>query len=104
MSYRWDKRKDRRRIVRGARKRKLIDRNVHWKKIPMVYMTLGPDGVDPLPCTVLWDPKPKRPNSPPPAICVDFGDPAMRPSGAWVDELRDSILDIAPECRIDPKG
>jgi hypothetical protein len=104
LSYRWDKRKDRRRIVRGARKRKLIDRNVYWKEIPMVHMTLGPDGSDRLACTVLWDPKPKRQDSPPPAICVDLGDPATRPSGAWVDELRDSILDIAPECRIDPKG
>ena len=104
LSYHWDKRKDRRRIVRGARKRKLIPRDLHWRRIPMVYMTLGPESEDPLRCTVLWDPKPKRPDSPAPAICVDLGDPSTRPSGAWVDELRDSILDIAPECRIEPLG
>jgi VWFA-related protein len=104
LSYHWDKRKDRRRIVRGARKRKLIPPNLHWRKIPMVYMTLGLDGTDSLPCTVLWDPKPKRPDSPAPAICVDFGDPGTRPTGDWVDDLRDSILDIAPECRIDLTG
>lgn len=104
LSYYWKDRKSRRRAVRGARKRKLIPHDIHWRKIPMVHMTLGPDGYDPLPCTVLWDPKPERPDSPAPVICVDLGDPATRPSGAWVDELRDSILDIAPECRIDPKG
>ncbi len=104
LSYDWDKRRDRRRIVRGARKRKLIPHDVHWRKIPMVHMTLGPDGTDPLPCTVLWDPRPKRPDAPAPAVCVDLGDPATRPAGAWVGELRDSILDIAPECRLDSSG
>lgn len=104
LDYDWGKRKERRRIVRGARKRKLIPRDLYWRKIPMVYMTLGPDGSDKLACTVLWDPKPKRPDSPAPPICVDLGDPATRPTGEWVDELRDSILDIVPECRIDLKG
>ena len=50
------------------------------------------------------DPKPKRPDSPAPAICVDLGDPSTRPRGDWVDELRDSILDIVPECRIESEG
>ncbi|MEE8411382.1 MAG: VWA domain-containing protein [Acidobacteriota bacterium] len=104
LSYRWKDRKSRHRAVRGARKRKLVPHDIHWSKIPMVHMTLGPNGYDPLPCTVLWDPKPKRPDSPPPVICVDLGNPATRPSGAWVDELRDSILDIAPECVIERKG
>ncbi|NIM01403.1 MAG: VWA domain-containing protein [Acidobacteria bacterium] len=104
LSYYWDKRKDRRRIIRGARKRKLIPHDIHWRKVPMVAMTLGPDGSDKLPVTVLWDPKPKRPDSPPPPICVDLGDPTALPSGTWVEDLRDSILDIVPECRIETEG
>ena len=85
LSYYWKDRKSRRRAVRGARKRELIPRDIHWSKIPMVRLTLGPHGYDPLPCTVLWDPKPERPDSPTPVICVDFGEPETRPGGAWVD-------------------
>jgi len=103
LSYHWDNRKTRRRTVRAARKRELIPHDIHWRKIPMVRMTFGIDDGDSLPCTVLWDPKPERPDSPTPAICVDLGDPATRPSGDWVEELRDSILDIAPECRLEPE-
>jgi len=104
LSYSWDKRKDRRRIVRGARKRKLIADDVHWREIPMVHLTLGPQGTDALPCTILWDPEPTRPDAATEAICVDLGDPLTRPSGGWVDELRDSILDIVPECRVESEG
>ncbi len=104
LTYHWDTRRDRRRILRGARKRKLIPHDIYWRKVPMVSMTLGPGGADKLPVTVLWDPKPTRPDSPPPPVCVDLGDPETRPSGEWVEDLRDSILDIVPPCRIDSEG
>ena len=101
LSYRFDDRGVRRRMMRGARRRGLIPKNLYWRQVPMVQLDLGVAGGEPpLAVTVLWEPLPRRPELPPEPICVHFSTDPSTPFSTTAAALRQQILELAPNCEL----
>jgi Mg-chelatase subunit ChlD len=99
LSYRFDDRRTRRRMMRGARKRGLIPKDLYWKRVPMVQLDLGVESDQaPLAVTVLWEPETRQAELPPEPICVHFSiDPSVTLS-TTAAALQRQILELAPNC------